>query len=477
MAVSTIPGRINVGVDPLRLRDLGDAAVAAPGEGVVSVDTVSGRPELFYDDPVDAPIQLTSGGSLNGGAVGGFTAGSVIFADSSGKLTQDNANLFWDDINNRLGILTAAPNTSLNGVRGRLHVVTGGANNTEVGLLVTDATNQDVGISILSQATGGRHYQILSTGGGSGSGQGRLILFDVVAGASRLTIDPSGNVGMGGTTTPASPLEVGGIIHSTTGGFKFPDNTTQTTAAAGGNTLDGGYDEGGAGVGRTITADSGDVVISGAGGLAISGAGGGKLFINHSGPATGSFDRISIKDSDSSAVQARIQNTDSTSVANWCATNDLDKTISVEMYGSTHATLANRGFLAYNGTVSLDILTSTATPIIFSTGVGFPERARILSNAATLQFKNGGKLEGGAGTDTLTLSGGAGAASAISIGASNEKIGVYGVPAVVRGSALTAEDSTVIDATYDAVEQAVLNNVRTRLGELEARVQNFGIMN
>lgn len=39
----------------------------------------------------------------------GFTQGSVIFAGTGGILAQDNANLFWDDTNNRLGIVTASP--------------------------------------------------------------------------------------------------------------------------------------------------------------------------------------------------------------------------------------------------------------------------------------------------------------------------------------------------------------------------------
>jgi len=38
-----------------------------------------------------------------------LTAGSVVFADSNGDLTQDNANFFWDDANNRLGIGIAVP--------------------------------------------------------------------------------------------------------------------------------------------------------------------------------------------------------------------------------------------------------------------------------------------------------------------------------------------------------------------------------
>lgn len=42
-----------------------------------------------------------------------FTTGSVIFAGATGDLAQDNANLFWNDTDNRLGIGTAAPTVRL----------------------------------------------------------------------------------------------------------------------------------------------------------------------------------------------------------------------------------------------------------------------------------------------------------------------------------------------------------------------------
>lgn len=54
-----------------------------------------------------------SGAVLVGGPVIGGTSGSVLFVDSSGNLAQDNANLFWDDANNRLGIGTVTPQTAL----------------------------------------------------------------------------------------------------------------------------------------------------------------------------------------------------------------------------------------------------------------------------------------------------------------------------------------------------------------------------
>jgi hypothetical protein len=71
------------------------------------------------------------------------------------------------------------------------------------------------------------------------------------------------------------PFTASGIIHSTVGGFRFPDNSVQTTAAAGGGgggTLDQAYDHGGPGAGRTITADAGAVNVQGPDGLTVNGS-------------------------------------------------------------------------------------------------------------------------------------------------------------------------------------------------------------
>jgi len=48
-----------------------------------------------------------------GGAITGGTAGSVLFVNPTGIIAQDNANFFWDNTNNRLGIGTNTPGEKL----------------------------------------------------------------------------------------------------------------------------------------------------------------------------------------------------------------------------------------------------------------------------------------------------------------------------------------------------------------------------
>ncbi len=58
-------------------------------------------------------IAPPSGGMVVGDPITGATAGSVLFAGAAGVLAQDNANLFWDDTNNRLGVGTATPQAQI----------------------------------------------------------------------------------------------------------------------------------------------------------------------------------------------------------------------------------------------------------------------------------------------------------------------------------------------------------------------------
>lgn len=76
--------------------------------------------------------------NLPGTAVGGFTPGSTIFAGSTGALSQDNANYFWDITNRRLGVGINS------GLLAKVHVVaTNGVVFTYMGDSYSTTTNPE----------------------------------------------------------------------------------------------------------------------------------------------------------------------------------------------------------------------------------------------------------------------------------------------------------------------------------------------
>ncbi len=104
---------------------------------------------------------------------------------------------------------------------------------------------------------------------------------DAAERSDALVILKNGNTGIG-SSTPQNKLHVVGNIRMVDGNqaagkiFTSDANGTATwqTPAAAGTTLDGAYDFGGAGVGRTITADTGAVTIAGTDGLVSTGTSG-----------------------------------------------------------------------------------------------------------------------------------------------------------------------------------------------------------
>ena len=156
-----------------------------------------------------------------------MTAGSIPFFGAAGLLSQDNANLYWDATNARLGIGTSAPQAGL-------HVGTGGTP-THVG-------DNDVYIQN-DLEVGGTIY-----GGLTGTFNPGFTLGSVVfQGASGLAQNnanffwdnPDARLGLG-TTTPAYPLDVVGTVQITGSGFtglKLPTgaalNYVLTTDGAG----------------------------------------------------------------------------------------------------------------------------------------------------------------------------------------------------------------------------------------------------
>jgi hypothetical protein len=219
--------------------DLVDALFAAAGTGTsVGLNVGSGKTlaiagnvsangatisptELSYLDGVSSAIQtqlnakeptittltVAKGGTGTGTA---FTAGSVVFAGASGVYSQDNANLFWDDTNNRLGIGTASPGSPLD-------VQT---NSSALGISLRGRSSDNVSSFAVRSNDGATIY---------GQVQGRSTDFRLEASSSnilsvytnsaeRMRVDASGKVGIG-TSSPTDLLTVSnGAIASTIGG-------------------------------------------------------------------------------------------------------------------------------------------------------------------------------------------------------------------------------------------------------------------
>lgn len=80
--------------------------------GLMGPAGVDGDSDTFSQPPGPGsyPIPLSNGGT----GKPSWTTGSIVFAGTN-TLAEDNANLFWDDTNDRLGIGTATPGAGTNG--------------------------------------------------------------------------------------------------------------------------------------------------------------------------------------------------------------------------------------------------------------------------------------------------------------------------------------------------------------------------
>lgn len=144
-----------------------------------------------------ATLPIANGGTNNSSA---YTAGSVIFSNGT-ALTQNNASLFWDNTNSRLGISTTTPNNQLQIYSGA------GASNIRVGIEAFNAY-YDFG----RDASDG----LFNINGGQTNAVGYKWLIN---GAEVARISNIGYLGVG--VTPTSFLHVAGP-----GAFKAPNTQT-----------------------------------------------------------------------------------------------------------------------------------------------------------------------------------------------------------------------------------------------------------
>lgn len=91
---------------------VGDIAPGTSGYPLVStgVSSAPAYQQISLTSAVTNILPVANGGT---GTNSAFTLGSVVFAGASGNYVQDNAQFFYDDTNNFLGLGTAAPNTRL----------------------------------------------------------------------------------------------------------------------------------------------------------------------------------------------------------------------------------------------------------------------------------------------------------------------------------------------------------------------------
>lgn len=145
-------------------------------------------------------LGVTRGGTGTGTT---FTAGSILFAGASGVYSQNNANLFWDNANNRLGIGTTSPLQ-------KLHVYEGNA--------IFEAYNGTAYRNraiIIQPSVVDSAQRIIATTTNSGQPfdtDASLAFYTKTAynnSTEKVRISPDGNLGIG-TTNPVSKLEVRG---------------------------------------------------------------------------------------------------------------------------------------------------------------------------------------------------------------------------------------------------------------------------
>lgn len=193
---TTISGNLNVSgpVSASSVSSSGDATIAgafSAATSTLSTLTVSG-PAIFTGSTTIAGLTVT-------GLNPGLTQGSIAFQGASG-LSQDNANLFYDSTNHRLGIGTTTPATQL-AVAGTSFF---GSNAVFQGTINGNLISQGTGTLSLNSYT----LTLL----------GNAVLNQSLTTTSTPTfagITINGNVGIG-TTSPGSKLDLWGNLNVAT---------------------------------------------------------------------------------------------------------------------------------------------------------------------------------------------------------------------------------------------------------------------
>jgi hypothetical protein len=181
-------------------------------------------------------VEIVPGLTRAGSVFPGGTVGSVLFIDTGPIVSQDNADLFWDNSLKRFGIGNASPQAPL-------HLKSSGGNNT--GLLVETTGTGNTGYASINylSPTGSSGFQ---TGlyGSTATNADYAFFFNnttnggiifAVQSVQRMRIHSNGNIGIGSSiVTPTSQLHLGGgIATANFSPIKFTVGTNLTSPESG----------------------------------------------------------------------------------------------------------------------------------------------------------------------------------------------------------------------------------------------------
>lgn len=134
--------------------------------------------------------------TLTGDLTTSLTEGSIAFIGTDGLLTEDNSNLFWDDVAKQLGIGISNP------VGVKLHIVgTTGVNDGKIIIEADDSGDFDPSLAF---RTGTTQKGII--GWDKGQDVVKFLYATGISGTGGIIIDPDSNVLIGGTVAGASAI-------------------------------------------------------------------------------------------------------------------------------------------------------------------------------------------------------------------------------------------------------------------------------
>ena len=170
-----------------------------------------------YVNPLVQNLQVT--GSIASNA---YTSGSVLFAGPNGVISQDNSSIYFDDTNNRLGLLTTTPQQTLH-VKGKTELEAGG--------VTANLADQ---IIFAASTLPSQYLHKLQTSHDSTVANNNKITLEMWNGSANLpmfSISGSGNVQLAGN------LAVGGGSITSTAGTVNIASTSNVTNIYGSNLL------------------------------------------------------------------------------------------------------------------------------------------------------------------------------------------------------------------------------------------------